>query len=412
MKNRRKNKPSGALSNSLSRIIVFVLASTMIATVNTSAADDVRAYQHGINFIPRPDNHYLMIWASSGNPPQGADNTGSWTHDIYYSLIDPDNPKINPLKIISRDEAQEPASAAVTNNGHIMISMEDGWNTDRNVAQRYGVYDINMQAIKAYPQLVQDGGHSGHVSAAGNRFVVFYSDEWVHGGGVDNLGSGDDVIAKIYSSTGQLEKTLDVAVGKQSRDWWPLAAGSENRAMLVWQRFEDGETWSNLMLAVIDPATGGFIQKPVQVAKKLQYYTYSVAHLPSLNRFLITATSNQGTGFALLYDENGKQLARKNGLPAIMRESQLLTRVNNGTVIVAQAIQPSGISVLTISDNTIELSEQINASMRWSIAGTDGLFIDDNHLYMVGLSSSGLIEQRFEIKPPESWLKKLLPNLF
>ena len=209
---------------------VFIL---FFCTINNTIAQDDRSYQHGINFLQRPDNQWLLIWSSSGNPPTGKDKNGSWTHDIYSSLIDPQNPIIRPTTLISNPEAQEPASSAITDDGYTMITMEDGWNTNRNVAQRYAVYDPLMKAIKPYPQLILDGGHSGHVAAVKNRFVVFYSDEWVQGGGVDNLGSGDDVLAKVYSRLGNLEHTVPIAVGKKSRDWWPLVSGSKQNCFAI-----------------------------------------------------------------------------------------------------------------------------------------------------------------------------------
>ncbi len=167
-------------------LCAFVLASY--------AREDLREYQHGIDFLPRRAGGYWLIWSSSGIPPLGASNDGSWTHDIYYSIVNPQSPALSPVKIISNPEAQEPASSAMADDGHIMITMEDGWNADNVVAQRYGVYDQNMNPVNPYPNMVLDGGHSGHVAAVGNRFVVFYSEGWVEGGGVDNLGSGDDVM--------------------------------------------------------------------------------------------------------------------------------------------------------------------------------------------------------------------------
>ena len=365
---------------------------------NVSSAQDPRSYQHGINFLKRPNNQWLLIWSSSGNPPSGKDKNGNWTHDIYYSLINPSKPSVQPITLISNPEAQEPASSAMTNDGHIMITLEDGWNTERNVAQRYGVYDSDLKPVKPYPQLIQDGGHSGHVSAVNNRFIVFYSDEWITGGGVDNLGSGDDVLAKIYNSKGELKHSVAVAVSKKTRDWWPLTAGSKKTAMLVWQRFVDDKTWSQLMMAVLDPETGQMLKKPAPIANKIKYYTYNVVYLSALDRFLITGTNNNGEGFAQLFSQTGKLIGTLERLPPIMREAQIIQYQTGKKTIIAQAVEPAGIMILTATTDRLSFQEKVAGTQKWSIAGTDGVFIDENYLFLVGLSENGLLQQFFSIK--------------
>ncbi|MFV2068417.1 MAG: hypothetical protein ACC645_15715, partial [Pirellulales bacterium] len=236
------------------RPMLLVLIVGVLGTAGASAEDDPREYQHGIDFVPLDSGHYGLIWSSSGNPPTGAAPNGDWTHDIYYSAIDPTNPQIVPQTIISNPEAQEPASSAIADDGRIMITMEDGWNANHTIAQRYGVYNSDFSPVDPYPNLVLDGGHSGHVASVGNRFVVFYSEGWVDGGGVDDLGSGDDVMLKVYRSDGTFERAKNIAVGGATRDWWPLVAGSTDRAMLLWQRFVDDATHADLMGSIYDPA--------------------------------------------------------------------------------------------------------------------------------------------------------------
>jgi hypothetical protein len=290
--------------------LIVLFHATLSGADEQEYAMDDRAYQHGINFVPRSDNQWLLIWSSSGNPPQGEDQYGNWTHDVYYSLVDARKPIIRPQLLISRPGAQEPVSAAVTDDGYLMITMEDGWNTEHEVEQRFALFDLDLLPVKNYPQLVQDGGHSGHLAAVGNRFVVFYSDEWVNGGGVNDLGSGDDVLIRVYSSRGELQHTVPVAVSKTSRDWWPLLAASSRTVMLIWQRFVNDQKWCDLMMAMLDPETGDLLKKPIKIASNLKYYTYNVAYLPKLGRFLVTATGNNDTGFARLYSENGDRLSR------------------------------------------------------------------------------------------------------
>jgi hypothetical protein len=207
---------------------LLLLSSTGILNVRSARAQDSRSFQHGIDLVPLPNGHYKLIWSSSGNPPTGANDNGNWPHDVYFSDIDPAQPKIVPTTLISKPEAQEPASSAITDDGYIMVTMEDGWNAENGLAQRYGVYDTDLNPVKGYPQVVFDGGHSGHVAVVGNKFVVFYSEGWVDGGGVDDLGSGDDVYVSAYHSNGKTLNSSNVAVGNATRDWWPLVAGSHN----------------------------------------------------------------------------------------------------------------------------------------------------------------------------------------
>jgi hypothetical protein len=357
--------------------------------------EDTRAYQHGVDFIPLPDGNYYLVWASSGNPPTGAKPDGSWPHDIYYSKINPDNPKIIPQTLISNPEAQEPVSTAISSDGTIMVTTEDGWNTDNEVAQRFGLYDINLNPVLPYPQMAYDGGHSGHVAAIDNHFVIFYSDDWVDGGGVDNLGTGDDVKALIYSSSGRLEGEEDVAVGNITRDWWPLVAGSKTRAALVWQRYVDKQAYSQLMLSILDVKQKTLILNAFKIEDSVKYYTYSVAYLPSIERFLILGAYQNGGGFAYLLDPDGKIMATNKALPAIVRESQPIALEQPGRVKVAQPIAPRGLMVLDITSSGVTLKSTVADDYQWKYSGTDGIFVNPNTVYIVSTSPSGLVEKTF-----------------
>jgi hypothetical protein len=361
------------------------------------AVEDARAYQHGIDFIALPDGSYSLIWASSGNPPTGAKPDGSWPHDIYYAKIDPATPKITPVTLISKPEAQEPVSAAISSDGHIMMTMEDGWNTANQVAQRYGVYDHDFSPVLAYPRLVFDGGHSGHVAAVDNRFVIFYADDWIDGGGVDNLGTGNDVKAHIYSATGVLEARLNIAVGDANRDWWPLVAGSKTRAALVWQRYVDGQTYSDLMVSIVDVKTKTQVLKALKIESAIKYYTYSVAYLPSIERFLVLGAYHSGGGFAYLLDQDGNIMASNKTLPAIVRESQPITWEQPSMVRVVQPLAPKGLMVLSVTPSAISLKTTITDDYQWHYSGTDGIFINANTVYIVSTSHLGLVEKTFHL---------------
>ncbi|MCF6352134.1 MAG: hypothetical protein L3J06_03895 [Cyclobacteriaceae bacterium] len=357
---------------------------------------DQRSYQHGIDFIPISNTQYALVWSSSGSAVDVSNST-VWEHDVYYSFIDPTKPAIKPINLISRDEAQEPASTAISADGHIMITMEDGWEPTIVLEQRYGIYNSDFSPTpKAYPQVVPvAGGHSGHVAAIDNRFVIFYSEEWVTGGGVDNLGSGDDVYAAVYDSNGNFLYQKNIAVGHITRDWWPWVEGSDNYACMIWQRFVNNEIYSDLMISILNPLTGDFTVAEKTIETNMEYYTYSVAAIPGLDQFLIMGVHKDGTGFGILIDENGNELSRNNNLPAIVRESQPALRTINGNLFIAQAKADGGIMVLKLT-SSIELVKTIDNEYIWGYGGTDGIWMNDNQIYMVSLSNCGLIEMKFD----------------
>ena len=375
-------------------------AGTSLWLIDVPMEEDPRSYQHGIDFVPLPEGDYALIWASSGNPPTGQLPNGDWTHDIYYSHIVTAHPVISPVLLISNPEAQEPASAASTVDGHIMVTMEDGWNTSRTIAQRYGVYDAGLDPLLSYPQMVADGGHSGHVASTGARFVVFYSEGWVDGGGVDDLGSGDDVWAAVYSSTGELEHTLAVAVGDSSRDWWPLVAGAPGQALLVWQRFVENETYSRLLFALLDVESATLDDETV-LEEPVRYYTYDVAFVAALDRFLVVGAHPDGTGFAHLLDREGNVTATATGLPEPVREAQVVLRQGEGEVLATVPLSPTGMMVLTLTPDSVRLKYTLAGDYRWSYSGTDGIFLSSATVYIVATSPAGLVERVFSLPSGE-----------
>lgn len=400
--------------------------SSVLSSSGREEAEDLREYQHGIDILPLPSGQYCAIWASSGNPPKGSDANGNWTHDIYYALVDPDYPQINSSSattLISNPEAQEPASAAINSTGTIMVTCEDGWNVQNEVGQRYGVYSAELRPVKAYPQLVLDGGHSGHVAAAGNYFVVFYADDWFGatekdsqgnvtwpGIGVDGLGCGDDVYARIYDQNGTYIKTVDVAsevddgtardqhLHPGSLDWWPLIAASDSKTLLVWQRYAKDQQYSQLMIAVLDPASGA-LSTLAKLMDQIKYYTYNVTHLKNIDRFLVTGTTyGDNKGFAYLLDGNGSVVAQTKSLPATVRGAKAVVRANGSESVVVQPASPSGLMVLSVTANSITLKKTIVDAYNWSYCGTDGLFNSSGtQVYFASLSKTGMVQRTFTL---------------
>ena len=362
--------------------------------------EDAREYQHGIDFVRKRNGDYILVWASSGNAlkPWGAREDGEWIHDVYYSDIDKNNPTIEPIRVIKAPLAQEPASAAMNNEGHLMITMEDAWRAKDTLAQTFGVYNEKLESIKPYQQVAFSGGHSGHVSAVGNKFAIFYSNEWVDGGGVDNLGSGDDVLLNFYDTDGNFISKSNVALGRESRDWWPLIAGSENKALLLWQRFVPGKKYANLIFSVYDTETSDYIKSSIKLKNEVKYYTYDVQYLPGIDRFLILGSDNLNKGFGILLSAEGEIITEEELPLAIVREAQpAIKSLNAKEVKIVYPAGPSSLVTLSIMKNKIIIEGEFDIDYAWETAGTDGVLLGNNDVYFVSLSPGGLEEFKFKI---------------
>ncbi|CAN0624500.1 conserved exported protein of unknown function [Burkholderia multivorans] len=354
-------------------------------------ARDLRAYMHGIGAVGDAAGGYDVFFSSSGLPPRGAGPDRNWTHDVYVARWSPRTGVLaRPRIFIARPEAQEPVSVAQNDAGRIMVTFEDGWNTPDEVSQRYGVYTPQLKAVRPYPVDVRAGGHSGHAAAVGPRFVVFYSEDWVEGGGVDNLGTGGGVYARIFDANGAMLRAVDVA--PHVREWWPMIAGSPTRALLVWQQYVRDEHYTRLKAAVLDPQSGRLGDARV-IAPRVQYYTYGTAFVPSIDRFLVVATDADGKGFAQLVDRQGATTATLACMPASVREAGI-------TVVDANAYTPSAdgrLLHLRMTPSTIELVATQHSPIAWTYLGSVGLVRSPTRLHWVALSPQGLREAEFDL---------------
>lgn len=374
-------------------------AGTKAASNSDVPTGDLRAYMHGIGVSTDSHGVSTVFFSSSGLPPRGAGPDRNWTHDVYIARWTPQQAKLGPAHVfIGRPEAQEPVSIAQNDAGRVMVTFEDGWNTPDEVSQRYGVYTASLQAVRPYPNDVLSGGHSGHAAAVGSRFVVFYSNDWVDGGGVDNLGTGKGVYVKTYDTNGNLLQAVDVARNK--REWWPMIAGSPRRALLVWQQYVSGETYARLKVAVFNPADGTL--GPIRViAPRLRYYTYAATFVPSINRFIVVATGADGKGFAQLIDESGTTTATLACMPGSVRESGI-------TIVGDRAFTPSQdgrLLHLRLTPSSIELTGTQPSPIKWTYEGSLGLVRSSTQLHWVALTPKGLGEADFDLtaaQPPSA----------
>lgn len=412
----------------LRHFILFILCCGLSAAL---LAADRREYQHGVEFVPLPDGRYWLLWSSSpGNPPEGdqkvvkedGDKCKYFTHDVFYSLIEPNNPMIAENQLISMPEAQEPVSAAIGKNGIIATTFEDGSdsdiaNCDGIIQQRYQLFDPNLKTVSKVKKVAVNGAHSGHIATVGNRFVIFYAEGWVSGGGVDEAGSANDIFVDVIDARGKLIHHRAIAVDKGSpRDWWPVIAGSDKYAILVWQRFVPDSNYANLMFAVYDPKKNKLAKEISLLKSNLVYYHYDVQYLPSIDRFLVVGNYLGDTllekvgaelsvispkAFAYLLDGEGHIVDQWEGdyscevcmsyhTHSLVRESQPAILETKDAVKVLYPTKPKGLLAFNISTSKIELQNYIENDHYWFPLGTDGIFLDENTAYFANLTQQGL----------------------
>lgn len=394
----------------LSLTLVLSLACTH-SPQNITNEEDLRAYMHGIDLIKINEDNYALVYSSSGLPPRGPNFDGSWPHDVYYAIVNPSNIQTDYMKssklLINTYEAQEPASTAINDSGQVLITMEDASRQTAGgyLSQSYGLYRIdNNELIEAntnkYPQWIRKSsgdtmGHSGHVASAGDNFVIFYSEEWVYGGGVDNLGSGDDVYVDILNGNGDtLYPRIEIAVGDITRDWWPMLASARDSSCLLWQRFVPGESYADLYCTLLNPQNGSFIKKDIFLGTNIKYYTYNLSFLESKNMYVICGTKIDDSGFMIFINENGEIISRNDTVPPIVREGQIVINQFNSNIIAYPSI-PKGLAVLEISNNEVTESRQISGNNSWEYMGITGMFTAEKDVTLFALSKKGLIQETF-----------------
>ena len=333
---------------------------------------DRRAYLHGVNLLS-VDDRYLLVFSSNGYPPRRGGE--SWGHDVFYAWINPGNPRIDPQFLISHPEAQEPASASMNSRKQIMVTCEDG--SDR-INQFAGLWSSELAPVRRYSTIVvRRGGHSGHVAAMRNKFVVTYGEGWIDEGniGVEGLGTGDDVWVRLIDSAGALGPEIEIAVGPDTRDWWPVVDASDSEALVVWQRHdpEAGNSGAaTLQGAIVD--AGGSVTARLKIAENIDYYHYDVRYLSTLRRYLITGSDSKG-GFAVLVDSVGNVVSRRQRLPHTVREARTAVFGNATKAVAVYPISPTGAAVLAVDRDSIELSRTLTTDNQWDSVGTDGVFV-------------------------------------
>jgi hypothetical protein len=358
-----------------SRFSGLLLLLLGLAAVAGDQEEDHRAWQHGVDLL-RVGEKLLVVWGSPGNPPR-SNLGGDWQHDVYYAWVKGD--KLEPQVLVSQPEAQEPPSAAINSRGTILMTSEDG---NGGINQHAGLWDSTLNVLQKYPFTIRRGGHSGHVAAMGDRFLVAYSEGWVDGGGWLNLGTGNGVYARIVENDGTRLPEIKIATGH--RDGWPLVAGSDRNWLVVWQRYPE----LTLHAALVNAAGKVEVQRQISGGMPLRY-AYDVEYSPQLAAYVVAGSSGDG-GFVSLISLSGDILATARGLPPMVSESRIVVGRDGSRVIAAYPVKPRGIAVVRLTAGAIELAQVIDHPYAWDYPGTTGIFLTPERLLFATLSTTGL----------------------
>jgi hypothetical protein len=338
--------------------------------------EDHRAWQHGVNLIAVGEK-ILLVWGSAGNPPQ-PNLGGDWPHDVYYAWVN--DGKFEPRILVSRPEAQEPPSVAINSRGALLMTSEDG---DGGINQRAGMWDSALRVLHPYPFTIRRGGHSGHVAAMGERFLVTYSEGWVDGGGWLGLGTGKGVYARIIENDGTRRPEIKIASGH--RDGWPLVAGSDRNWLVVWQRYPE----LTLQAALIDATGKSGVQRQISSGMPLRY-AYDVAYSPQLASYVVAGSSSDG-GFVSLINLGGEIVATARGLPPMVSESRIVLNWDGSKLTGVYPVTPSGIAVVRLTASSVELVKVLDHPYAWDYPGTAGIFLAPGRVLFATLTTAGLM---------------------
>lgn len=355
-----------------------------------NAEKDHRAWQHGIEWIKHDERNFI-IWSSWGNPP--TTNPGKdWQHDIYQSWIEPCDPVSRPSLLVEGPEAQEPPSASLNNRGKVLLTWEDG----RDGINQYAAFlDTDSQQVSK-PFLIRSGGHSGHVAASRDKFLIAYSEDWIDADdGFLQRGTGKNLFARIIEGNGHMHAEIPISRGNiEKREDWPLVAGSERGWIIVWQRYPE----RTLHAATVDRS--GVVGRHRRIAQGLRVgYHYDVQYLPALKIYFVLTSDDTG-GAVVLLDMDGNIIRRHTGLPPFVSESRFVwTNAASGVIGVYPTI-PSGIAVIHVSAEKIFLQKMLSSSHQWDYIGTTGSFVSDSRVLFATLSRTGLKFLSFDLEAP------------
>lgn len=336
--------------------------------------EDARQYAHGVAIVENS-----VLWSEKSDEQR----EDGWTHDIYKKEIG----QTQVETLVAKPEAQEPVSASSTKET-IIITYEDGYDTTNNISQRFKLYDYNWQQL--YEATLFDGGHSGHVASTNTHHVIFWSNDWVNGGGVNELGTGKEVIVSTISNEGELLHEIKLSQA-DDRDSWPMLATSDDNALLIWQHFNDEATKAALYFAVYNPATNALTVAPSELVSQVDFYTYSISYVQATKQYVVAAQTKEG-GTLILLSKDGELIDQVDA-PNLVKEAT--PALQGDTLVFPQ--MPASYFTVRVFDNQLQLLPSNSLDVKWGTTGTAGLFLDAHNMYFATLNKEGLQEVVVEI---------------
>ncbi|MGM0896703.1 MAG: hypothetical protein ACQEV0_02330 [Bacillota bacterium] len=352
--------------------VLFILAGCSPKPAEPN--EDTRQYAHGVSIIEDS-----VLWSEKSDEQRKS----GWTHDIYKKEIG----QTQTETLVANPEAQEPVSASATKETTI-ITYEDGYDSENIVSQRFKLYDDNWQ--KLYEATLLDGGHSGHAASTDTHHVIFWSNGWVDGGGVNELGTGKEVIVSTISNEGERLHEMNLSQA-DDRVSWPMLAASDDNALLVWQDFNDEATEAALHFAIYDPAANALTAAPSELVPQVDFYIYSISYIQATEQYAVAAQTNEG-GTLLLLSKDG-ELMDQIDVPHLVREAT--PAIQGNTLVFPQ--MPANYFTVQVSDNQLELHPSYSLDVKWGTSGTTGVFLDAHKVYFATLKEDGLKEVHVEI---------------
>ena len=375
-----------------------------------ASAEDMRMYMHGMDMI-QTSNGPLLIFSSNNYPPTRP--SGDWVHNVYSSWVNPASPEsstVNLLYTAANRSAQEPASAAINSNGIILVTTEDAQYTDE-LDQTYGLFYSDLSVKVPYGRRLGagtngQGGHSGHVAAVGDKFLVTFCEEWVNGGGVDNLGTGGSIYARIVDEDGNAGPLLLVSGdawnlpnNQRKRDWWSVVAGSDENWLQVWQRYQNGTTEFGGKVYGRITNLDGSMGPEFLIIEDNKYYYHDVRWIQEIERYLVVGGAAEG-GYAALVDKQGNVAHVATALPWTVREAMTVIKENgNGSATAVYPVEGGGAAVLNVTANSVTVvkNKLQGGGLVWDYMGTAGMFIDGTHVLFASGTTAGVKYETYDI---------------
>jgi hypothetical protein len=103
----------------------------------------------------------------------------------------------------------------------------------------------------------------------------------------------------------------------------------------------DDETHSELFYSIYDPNNGRFVKTETLLATGLEYYTYGVQYLESIDRFLAVAAYEQGGDSPIYSTTAGQSSVNISHCPSwsVKRSRQFGTAMALGPIVRESSIQ-------------------------------------------------------------------------